>query len=702
MTIDVDFLFSRLPLFYQERDVEQGGRLRALLKVIAEQGAILESDIARLYDNWFIETCDDWLIPYIGDLLGVRGLYSVEGTQAFGQRALVANTLRMRRRKGTVPVLEELAFDTTGWRAHAVEFFQLLETTQHLNHRRLFNVRTPDLRNASLLERIDSAFDRTAHTAEVRSLSAGRYNIPNIGLYLWRLNAYAIQRSTASVEPSHPGLYRFDPLGRDMLLFNRPRTETDIVHLTEPINVPESLSRHELHNELTAIRQALTDHEDPALAYFSGDEGGPVLRIWLDGQELPNEHLIICNLSPLPKDPAPHDWRRPPVNVTVTATKPGLTNLTFPADPARFLVGFDPVLGRIALPAGKTANKVEVAYAYGFPGDIGGGPYDRRSVRQEDEVEEGLLNPADFDTVLRVPADKPTLALALATVNPGKRILVRLDTDASESLAPVLNLPDTHLAIEAVNRRRPVLIGNITLEGNDNTRLTLSGITLDGQLKLQGALREVNLRHCSLTPKMGGVQHTGTGSEFKITLTHCISGPITVKNSITGVTARWCIIDGLAQSAFDLPDTILTLDRCTILGETAAGELLASNSLFTERLTITRKQEGCMRFCFVPLKSLTPKRYRCLPDMVMKDLPKAIAANEAVRVTPSFTSTQFGNSAYGQLAAGTATEILTGAEDGAEIGVWNLLKQAQREANLRQALNEYLRFGLEAGVIFVN
>jgi hypothetical protein len=35
------------------------------------------------------------------------------------------------------------------------------------------------------------------------------------------------------------------------------------------------------------------------------------------------------------------------------------------------------------------------------------------------------------------------------------------------------------------------------------------------------------------------------------------------------------------------------------------------------------------------------------------------------------------------------------------MGVFNHLQQPQREANLRAALEEYLRFGLEAGLFYV-
>ncbi len=171
MKLDADTLLALLPAFYRERDGENGP-LRALLGVIARQGALLDADILRLYDNAFIETCEDWVVPYIGDLLGVRALYPVDGTAAFGPRALVANTLRLRRRKGTALVLEELAFDTTGWRARAVEFFERVATTQYLNHPRPHALRTPDLRQPRPLSRIDGPFGIELHTADVRALPA--------------------------------------------------------------------------------------------------------------------------------------------------------------------------------------------------------------------------------------------------------------------------------------------------------------------------------------------------------------------------------------------------------------------------------------------------------------------------------------------------------------------------------------------------
>src|SRR5215204_6850637 len=143
MSSDVQKLYELLPAVYRVRDAKAGLPLEAVLSVIAEQVAVVEEDLAQLYDDQFIETCAEWVVPYIGDLVGARGLYDLRG--AVSQRAQVANTLAYRRRKGTAAVFEQVARDVTGWSAHAVEFFQLLATTQHLNHVRPGRGGTVDL-----------------------------------------------------------------------------------------------------------------------------------------------------------------------------------------------------------------------------------------------------------------------------------------------------------------------------------------------------------------------------------------------------------------------------------------------------------------------------------------------------------------------------------------------------------------------------
>ena len=82
----------------------------------------------------------------------------------------------------------------------------------------------------------------------------------------------------------------------------------------------------------------------------------------------------------------------------------------------------------------------------------------------------------------------------------------------------------------------------------------------------------------------------------------------------------------------------------------------------------------------------------------MKPVGEPDAANP--QVLPHFTSLRYGEPGYGQLRIATSKVIREGASDGGEMGVMHPLLQPQRETNLRIRLDEYLRFGLRAGLIY--
>src|SRR5450759_4550733 len=104
------------------------GPLRELVVRVGTEIAVLRRGIDRTLENQSIEGCDDWLIPYIGDILST---HLVAGLGGRAQRLDVAKTIYYRRRKGTLAILEELAADITGWNARAVEFFTRLGRTRH-------------------------------------------------------------------------------------------------------------------------------------------------------------------------------------------------------------------------------------------------------------------------------------------------------------------------------------------------------------------------------------------------------------------------------------------------------------------------------------------------------------------------------------------------------------------------------------------
>src|SRR4051812_7550127 len=236
----------------QQRDLlrerARGGPLANLLAIFAEQIAVLQEDLDQLYDDQFIETCADWVVPYIGELLGSRAMHGIAAIAS--PRAEVAHTIAYRRRKGTVPMIEQLAHDVTGWNASAVEFFQRLIVTQYMNHTRLHCVAAPDLRRREALERIGTAFDPVMRSVDVRRIASqrGRYNIPNIGVFLWRLDAYPLSGSPAAQLDAQR--WRFHPLGIDQPLYTNPVTEDGITDLATPLNVPEPIGRRVLDAHL--------------------------------------------------------------------------------------------------------------------------------------------------------------------------------------------------------------------------------------------------------------------------------------------------------------------------------------------------------------------------------------------------------------------------------------------------------------------
>ena len=174
----IDRLYRLLPAVIRRSDSEQGEPLRALLQVITKQANLLEEDLLQLYDNWFIETCEPWVVPYIADLIGHQPIHEAgepgQGPEALVRNAVllprreVANTLRYRRRKGTLVLLEQLARDVAGWPALAVEFGRLLAQTQSLRLTHAARGRSVDLRDADLLNRLGSGFDGLAHAPDLR------------------------------------------------------------------------------------------------------------------------------------------------------------------------------------------------------------------------------------------------------------------------------------------------------------------------------------------------------------------------------------------------------------------------------------------------------------------------------------------------------------------------------------------------------
>jgi hypothetical protein len=470
-------LWQMLPAVYRTNDTDSlvnPGPLRELLNRIGAQVAVVRRSIDQLWADQSVETCDDWAIPYIGDLVGADLLAYLD---ARGQRLDVAKTIHYRRRKGTLEVLEELALDVTGWTASVGEAFRRLARTRHgldpvvgpaglppagpaeaaglLRAEGLAGLLTGDLaggfaglRSSHGATLAGTAFDESFHMADVR---AGRGSLGHFGpakllVFLWRLRSFPVVAGTPVAVAGYPGQYVFDPTGRQIPLFLPPAPDL-------------------------------------------GDRRG--------SQFLPRE------------------WQVPgPLTTSLEAALIGRgTHPPYPdAVPPRYGIAGGGQLARIWPETGRfavtptAAAPTAVSYQYGFSSTIGAGPYDR-----------GLFPdpPAPVGTP-QVVAAGTGLDQALASAGTTGTVTLGNSSAPDSATYRVLaaagstSAPIVSLLIQAGPGMRPVVrppAGSApwVFTGGGEARLVLDGLTVSGcDIVLRGSFDTVRITACTIDPGTAG------------------------------------------------------------------------------------------------------------------------------------------------------------------------------------------------------
>ena len=491
-----DKLWNLLPAIYRAEDTEvsdKKGPLRELVNRIGAQAAILRRSMDRMWEDQSIETCDDWVIPYIADLLATNLTASLD---ARGQRLDVAKTIYYRRRKGTVAILEEIAADITGWNARVVEFFRRMGRTRHGldpeiglpsatddpagNYtlqlvEGLVGALTgtgiggwADLRNAYGDSKTDSAFDEFFHTADFRrgQGQVGWYNISHLGVFLWRLRSFG---SDEKIDPTTPVFdpnckqYTFDPTGREIPLFAKAtRSYGDNWVSPAEWQLPTPIS--------TALLQA--DLKLPS------DQQHLYAAIAADGISIQLRSLGVFR-------------------------KPGNFYDLVSSDQVKIF----PERGRFSL---TTDDKVYVTYHYGFSSTIGSGPFDRRILREKLAP---LTDPASVVSgggnalTGPNPPTGPLASLAPAgTITIGDSLTYDAVSDVGNTTAGI-----QQVTLRAVNKSRPLIRlpgPNLTewaFTGTDGGKLFLEGLFVSGgDIVLGGVFDSVTLTCCTFDPGTSG------------------------------------------------------------------------------------------------------------------------------------------------------------------------------------------------------
>ena len=472
-------LWQLLPAVYRTADTDSfdsPGPLRELLSRIGAQIAVVRRSMDRMWADQSIETCANWVIPYLGDLLGTN---LVSNLDARARRLDVAKTIHCRRRKGTLEILEELALDVTGWTAHVVEGFRRLGRTRHgldpavgpaafaqasaadvaqlLQIEGLTGLLTggpaggfADLRSRHGALLTNTAFDESFHTADFRAGrgAVGHFAIPDLLVFLWRLTSFPVVSGTPVAVAGCPGQYVFDPTGRQIPLFlPAPPVPDDLAESWTPARewqVPGPLT--------SSLETAITD----------------------------------IRTSPPARPPYP-DVDVPP--------RYGLGG-------GRQLKSILPEIGRFAtIGPLSPPGPLTVDYQYGFSSMTGAGPYDRDLIRTPPAVV-GMETVVSGGTVLDAAL---AAAGTIGTVTVGDSLTYPALTDAGSTADPIGSL-----LVRAGRGMRPVLRPTAPgsagpaqwiFTGGGGAHLVLDGLTVSGcDIVLRGSFDTVRITACTIDP----------------------------------------------------------------------------------------------------------------------------------------------------------------------------------------------------------
>lgn len=672
-------LWRLLPEIYRALDAEvpdQKGPLRELVERIGKQVAVVRRSIDRAWEDQSIESCDDWVIPYIGDLLGTR---LVESLDARGKRLDVAKTIHYRRRKGTLAVLEELSADITGWEARAVEMFRRMGRARHGLD---FEIgwpgsaaygpvtRTPvygiaHLGSPHLQALVGTAFDELSYTVDVRRGKgrSGWYNTPRLGVFVSRLHAYPVEGATPVAHATCPNVLSFDPTGRRIQLF----ASSTRAHGDDWVAPKE----HELGGPIS--RSLFRRAYDGLWATIDAANSGSILPrslgVYLDH----NGDRTLIEAGDVSSDPALHETRH----------------------------YVDPEEGLFYVAKGPDApipTAYSMAYHHGFSSNIGAGTFDRRRVG------------APAPTAPEIMGGGGALDAALGAAS-GAGVLSIGDSRTYDSVS---DLSVSDLTLRAKSGQRPLVRlpeganGPTvwTIEGGlpeGASRLTIDGLFVSGgEIVLAGELDSVTLTTCTLDP--GSEKNPPSGQLYelavdgrpllpcrlrirakirRLVIDRCVTGPIVVEG--LGAVESLSITDSVVQSlhgdmAIDAPaPSVVAIDRSTILGPIRVHRLEASSTILDEPALVTDAQHSCVRTSAWASGSKLPKKFESftLP-------PKA----------PLFTSRRFGDPGYAQLSRAAPARLFDGGEGGSEIGAFSREKNAIKERSLLQKLHEHMPVGL--------
>ena len=703
------------------------GALQELLDRIGAQFAVLRRSIDRMWENQSIETCDDWVIPYIGDLLATR---LVSCLDARAQRLDVAKTIYYRRRAGTLGLLEELVADIAGRDARAVEFFRRLGRTRHQ-----FD---PPIGNAFVADAPAWAASTSYATGTIVANGPNAYlcvgagisgagngpigagaSIPDGGV-IWQfyqpIGALipAVIAGLAGADSRTPAGGFADLRNSNYAAANTGTAFDEYAHTADLRAGSQSFGWYNISHVGLFIwwLQSFPIAGATPVASTSTPGVNPCFTFDPSGRQIPLFAPSSRTAASYGDDwVSPDAWQLPlAVSETLWAAYPDpLYPSAFavlyggggaPAPVARQGLTIHPEEGLFSFIGTPPVGTVLTQYHFALLGAAGAG---------------GQALPPPVG--LTAQADTP-LALATELGAIAGDITIEITNSITyPGLASPLDIGGNSVVLTAISGQRPMIRwaggGSLAIQGSGGN-LTIQGIWLQGaDITLTGSFATVTLSFVTLDPGTAGTPPAPLGTaidglslapvrlliEASITdlvIANSITGPIATQGTgaIEQLTATDSIIQavntGGAAKDYALSTQLgtVSLARCTILGPSAIHRLNASECILDDVTIAADEQDGCVRFSAVAAGSQVHAPYRSV----------AIPARG-----PIFRSRDFGNPNYARLfrladnailQPTSGETILGGAQNGSEMGVWQSEGITLTKRGLVLKFEEYAPLGV--------
>ena len=696
-----DKLYNLLPLVYRELDFNQQQSLRALMAVLETAHDKVDQDLDRMYQNWFIETCESNRIPLIADLVGLPDISSENLLEI--QRRYVANFLAYKRRSGTLATLNNSVHDASGYACYSANSIENMASS--------WTVKDPELSSktyrvkASTVMAVNSPFASAAklanfntNTTALNGAESGQITPQVISLYLWRLSAVNMTYAQLTPEKAQSDVFFLHPNKKPIALCHQPYNLPSVNDIPRQQHYPFILTRENINNNRVTPIEGSSN-----VNFFTYH---PVHKNYT---AIADEQILIANLS---------------TTEDISAAKKQAKNIT--KGNQNYKIIFDPNLAKVVIVEQKAGKpKIVCSYSY-LSNTIFGAAPRYRQVNETINPNKRLIDlyPEKND-LANVISKAMAQAKARDKNQQTKAVIVSLACNAvyqgggcKEGESKVgdtiltVDLQGENINLVAEDYISPTIVANIIITNSENSpaTLTLNGLALFGKLTIANNvdLKLINTSLISTEVELKSPDDNNTHHIPTVTITNTLLVANTLAK-VNYVVNNSAIVlsknNGGGLSSIEVQVDKFQCINSTILGNiTAEKPLTITNSIIYGTFTTKDPSNACFSFSY--FSQLKPFKGGVIDNVITNNTNSDIASsnldNGNSNATVQFHSHDHQTSNFLMLAYGTSEKILTGASNGEEMGVFNTMRFRQKEKNIKQQFTTFLPLGMQVQTYYVD